>query len=94
MQPYVLGWGLEDPPRGDPRPPPRISGRGRGGESILAAGEGRGQSLYSPAGTGRGGDRICSPRRGRGGAGTELQKIFGDEDGLAIPESPRKCHVI
>ena len=69
---FGLRWVIEAPPRGDPRPPPRISGRGRGGESILAAGEGRGQSLYSPAGTGRGGDRICSPRRGRGGAGTEF----------------------
>ena len=33
-----LGWGLEDPPRGDPRPRPVIRGRGRGGDSKLAAG--------------------------------------------------------
>ena len=75
-----LGWGLEDPPRGDPRPRPVIQGRGRGGDSKLAAGNFEVCPRFPPGVQGRGGDRICYPRRGQGGAGRVFYQMFGDED--------------
>ena len=93
----IVGWrprslNFKDP-RGIPVLAPKFgAGTGRGQQ--FGRGDFQGLSPTFPEVRGRGGDRICSPRRGRGGAGTELQKICGDEDGLAIPESPRKCHEI
>ena len=62
-----VGWGLEDPPRGDPRPRPVIRGQGRGRGEQIGRGVFRGLSQkilefrgflgikwFSPSGTGTG----------------------------------------
>ena len=97
---YIIGWALEDPPRGDPRPRPEIRGRGRGGDSILALGifevcphfspkfeDGAGTESILPVGdgVGRGHKLYSEAGTGRGG-----DRVLRTRRGRGMVCNPRK----